>query len=205
MCIYNRLQQVNPHFFLGEAFQCRFVLFPSAELYWISAYGILIIFRRWGNSGHWTWWLPYSSAPIPTQFCEVCPEYIVRLMCESYIIMHLWQLIWQWLWVWGNLASFLGVICRSVPHYEKCSKVEKFWDQYWTSNILSLLAAFRMIPYPLEKGHLFYPYPICTETADRELLPCKCPLSVQPLRRGLSGGGNEKCFITLLPNSVLIW
>jgi len=33
--------------------------------------------------------------------------------------------------------------------------------------------AFRMIPCPLERGHMFYTYPTSTESADRELLPCE--------------------------------
>lgn len=39
---------------------------------------------------------------------------------------------------------------------------------------------FRMLPSPLERGHLFYPYPTCTECADRELLPSFHDISVYP-------------------------
>ena len=61
----------------------------------------------------------------------------------------------------------------------------KHWKQ--VDGALSLLqctweGAFRLLPQPLEKGNLFYPYPSCSETVDRQLLPCKTihDLSVYP-------------------------
>ncbi|XP_078369534.1 protein ST7 homolog isoform X2 [Oculina patagonica] len=63
-----------------------------------------------------------------------------------------------------------------LPHWKRVEGALNLLHCTWEGT-------FRLVPYPLEKGHLFHPYPACTENADRELLPSKKNILHLPQKR----------------------
>ena len=121
------------------------------------------------------------------EFNPHVPPYLLQMrsiiLVRSYLLALLWPSVY---------CSFSTFPLQPPEHILKRGDSEAisyafFHLQHWrrVDGALNLLhctweGTFRLIPYPLEKGHLFYPYPSCTECADRELLPNFHDVSVYP-------------------------
>ena len=132
--------------------------------------------RKYTLVQSWFFWLG-THFWVCITFCRV--RYNVRLIIIIIIIIQA-KMMLKYFYIGRNYLSNPWLILkRDIKMIRSWKFIQTYiyiyifkWALafvlYW---LIFSCVAFRMIPYPLERGLMFYAYPTSTESTDRDLLP----------------------------------